>query len=326
MNRKSFFAMSFFCTCLLGVALNSFHPKRSEPLMIENEPVTRQPMRNKNFEAISTSRLCSIETRTDDDYTYIHVFCPDKSECKKIICGGILPHLYPIEETSYNWMTRTKKHKLYQTPLPLPTRSTIFRCITGSSKFGGTLLIDEYNKHMPMWWKLRSIGELKSLISYFNEKAVLNNAIPQNDNILFISVEEYPFLISSQEEEAVPMLSKAEMGILKTYFTVVEDERIIQNCHLFHRTMMISMSKIENSDYKLASNSLRQTIADSLERGYKSLGFKEIALIIISAKVIHLLQKAESSMDDLFKAGLKKTFDALHDFLRGKSSEEEKKE
>ena len=301
---------------------DTFYEFSSDPKQINS--------RDFSIKHISYSRLCTLETRDDSPYTYIHTYLLDLSECRCVTCNDNLENLKPIKEERFNWMTRTRRERFFKGAKKLTTGSEKFKSLSVKPSSAKTIFIEEYKKRIPMFWKLKNIKELKSLILFLSREFELHEIKPTEKDRprLLIAIED-----DDNEESSKPLfdlkksdssnygieridLTDDEKTFLVEYFKLTLDQEGFNHpIRRHYRQMMSQLSKIREMNYPLVTDTLSQKLANSILENYKSLGIKEIIYTIIGVKILHFLNKLGSTFDKVVEKKGDKLAQKLESFL-----------
>jgi hypothetical protein len=286
--------------------------------------------RDFSIKHISYSRLCTLETRDDSPYTYVHTYLLDLSECRCITCDDNLANLKPIKEERFNWMTRTRRERFFKGAKKLTTGSEKFKSLSAKPSSTKTIFIEEYKKCIPMFWKLKNIKELKGLILFLSREFELHEIKPTEKDRprLLIAIED-----DENEESSKPLfdlkksdsnnnygieridLTNYEKTFLVEYFKLTLDEEGFNHpIRRHYRQMMAQLSKIREMNYPLVTDTLSQKLANGILENYKSVGIKEIIYTVIGIKILHFLNKIGSIFDNIVEkksVKLEKEIDSL---------------
>lgn len=91
----------------------------------------------------------------------------------------------------------------------------IANAVLGKKFYKGQIIIDEYNKNIPMFWVLNNVEELHSLANY-----IINNISLENKNTDLFSLEKPMLVIKILEDPKFETLTDDDLYFLNTYFNI----------------------------------------------------------------------------------------------------------
>jgi hypothetical protein len=268
---------------------------------------------------LGASRLCTLETRDNSPYAYVHSYFLDLSECRCITIKDDLKTLKPIREEVFNWRTRTRKERFFKGAKKLTHGEVKFRSMTTKQIAPENPLISEYKKQIPMFWKLKNVQELKDLISYLIQhlEYLHMQEKKQSRPILLIAIEDEEEPLEDLQRGNLELidLTDEEKDFLTTYFRLATNQEQSYPIRMHYKSMMTQLSKIREMNYPLVTDTLSQKLANSIIENYKSVGIKEIIYTIIGVKTLHFLNKLGSAFDKVVEKKGDKLAQKLESFL-----------
>ncbi|MBD3231281.1 hypothetical protein GF322_01330 [Candidatus Dependentiae bacterium] len=286
--------------------------KHTEPTTIvnNNENV-------KNSALKLSQAACFFNTNGDDPF--LIVLDPSIRETKIIKCGCFdsntqvprqiktendLKNLIPLRLTINGFGGNYKYDIKYPGERKSMVGSLLASTILPDIKYKGALFIDEYNAGIPMFWVLKNINELRSLIKYFN-KNLEQNPMPKQKNILVLKFLNDPNLET---------LTEMDKQFLNKYFELFPlTDKDLKNFFENRNNMLIDTNfNMGNSKPKRIGESILQGIFRQAESFYEDFEAKKIAILIgafIAITFIHDTIKDETKKINQYrKNGFKKLF------------------
>lgn len=210
-------------------------------------------------------RLCSFDTRSDRPQ--IHVIYPDKCEVLAVLCQPNIFNLKPLRIFNVNWATKSRK-------------TVDFNVRDKSGKNKSFLLGLEYKNRIPMWWKLKSMHDLKDLIFYLKEKFVEFGIEPIKTSVM-ITIESCSRnlpILATHKSTSCSILSKEESDFLNEYFTIIQDQSTINRMILINAQML---KVLGNTNLFQLKPNTESAISSFFGWIYSKVKVKDILLVIL---------------------------------------------
>lgn len=234
---------------------------------------------------LSFGRICALESGMK--CPYIHVFYPVRSQCVEIECFPDLENLSPVEELTFDLISRSCQKRTY------PNAKTS----KNQRDYGKNLLIDEYLEKIPFLWKLKCPHELKKVISYFKKRVTALQVAPTGDVPLLISLDygventdhlrknECPFFDSQDVE-----ITEEEGTFIKQYFKILSHGEAHLIFSLYHKMMVQVDSMKSSTSYWSSTGNVFKKFCGFIKGTLNDLGIAEVFYRLFLIQAILFLE------------------------------------
>ena len=231
-------------------------------------------------ELIDVTPLCVLEARSAE--VTVHIYLPDECKCKEIVCDKNLTTLEPHKMTILNWGIATKQRSLYErSPENFLSRAISFGG-SNRKKYPGTLIIDEIQRGIPMWWRFSDEVSLSQFIYYLR-----NHLNPENH-----SSKRTPLLISLEVKKRL-ILNPQDLSFLQQYFELVEEHDDLARGFFVrsYRTMMNEIHRLELQDPIYIDEAVTERFVRTVSKKIASVSFLEFVMASSLCITMYYLRK-----------------------------------
>jgi hypothetical protein len=214
------------------------------------------------------NRLCTVDTCAK--FPQISIYKPDQSEFAMTICNKDLSQVEALKMVHFSWAKSPEINK------------QVFRC--------QHLLVDEYQKQTPMWFKLQCSYDLKDLITYLQTSFKTLQVRPSPSNLLMITIEGCNKTLPNVplSKSFCTVLNKEDVDFLNEHFLLVEDLATMHHMVQVHAAML--QAKVQYNLYPaaVAAKSLLTKFVSWLQ---ENTSIKEVLLVTLFFKVLGVLKE-----------------------------------
>ncbi|MBD3273375.1 hypothetical protein GF385_03450 [Candidatus Dependentiae bacterium] len=220
---------------------------------------------------------------------YVNIYQPDVDTYKVIKIG------YKDKKTNKNY--HIKKPEQFENIVVLSEMTNIFSAnirmqkkYSGDreSKLGeglanvffskdtyeGKILIDEYNKNMPMFWVLNNVEELRAIKKYLNKNVSL-----ENKDLSFLSKEKPLLVLKVLNDPKLEKLTENDTNFLNSYFNLfsLQDSEIKSFFEKAKEAMINRGFDMAHPRYK--GESILESVFRQTEKQFKEFKAKDWAVV-----------------------------------------------
>jgi hypothetical protein len=158
---------------------------------------------------------------------YFNLYQPDLDTFKVIKLGYFdgknhsvtkpehLKKLTVLNEMINTYSANIRITKKYEGSRESFVSENLANAVLGKKFYKGQIIIDEYNKNIPMFWVLNNVEELRALANY-----IVNNVSFENKNTDLFSLEKPMLVIKILEDPKFETLTDNDLYFLNTYFNI----------------------------------------------------------------------------------------------------------
>jgi hypothetical protein len=226
---------------------------------------------------------CFFNTPGEDPY--FNVIHTDVNETRVIKCGCYdetinqnrkvtnamdLENITPLRYTLWGYGGNYKHDMKYPgCRYKSPVGTVLSQTFLPTESYQGKIFIDEYKQHIPMFWVLRNIDELRALNTYLLKNFTEESIVPEKKTLLILKLQDDPELKTVDENDK---------AFLETYFEIfpTTDKEIKE---FFEEMKKLMMERIADmKDPKMVGETLLEGIFRQVEKKYEDFEFKKVAM------------------------------------------------